>query len=75
MDLAVGAELILDTGPLVALLDASERRHAHCASTLSAWRGAVVTSEAVVTEAAYHSRPQVAMGRYRSSSAYAAAPR
>jgi uncharacterized protein len=53
MALAVTAELLLDTGPLVALLDASERRHADCASTLSAWRGAVVTTEAVVTEAAY----------------------
>src|SRR6187551_994775 len=53
MALAVAAELLLDTGPLVALLDASERRHDDCASILSAWRGAVVTSEAVVTEAAY----------------------
>jgi predicted nucleic acid-binding protein len=53
MDLVVTAELLLDTGPLVALLDASERRHADCVSTLSAWRGAVVTTEAVVTEAAY----------------------
>lgn len=47
------AELLLDTGPLVALLDASERRHVDCATTFSAWRGAVVTTEAVVTEAAY----------------------
>jgi predicted nucleic acid-binding protein len=49
----VPAELLLDTGPLVALLDASERRHVDCAATFSAWRGAVVTTEAVVTEAAY----------------------
>jgi predicted nucleic acid-binding protein len=53
MALAVPAELLLDTGPLVALLDASERRHADCSATLSASRGAVVTTEAVVTEAAY----------------------
>ena len=46
-------ELLLDTGPLIALLDASERRHVDCAATLSAWRGPVVTTEAIVTEAAY----------------------
>jgi len=49
----VPAELLLDTGPLVALLDASERRHVDCAAIFSAWRGAVVTTEPVVTEAAY----------------------
>ncbi|MFZ5897257.1 MAG: type II toxin-antitoxin system VapC family toxin [Myxococcota bacterium] len=49
----MAAELLLDTGPLVALLDASERRHGDCVATFSAWRGAVVTTEAVVTEAAY----------------------
>jgi predicted nucleic acid-binding protein len=49
----VGAELLLDTGPLVALLDSAERRHADCTATFSAWRGSVVTTEAVVTEAAY----------------------
>jgi predicted nucleic acid-binding protein len=49
----VAAELLLDTGPLVALLDASERRHEDCKAFFSAWRGSVVTSEAVVTEAVY----------------------
>jgi len=49
----VGAELLLDTGPLVALLDSAERRHDDCTATFSAWRGSVVTTEAVVTEAAY----------------------
>ncbi|HKY41218.1 MAG TPA: PIN domain-containing protein [Polyangiaceae bacterium] len=47
------AELLLDTGPLVALLDSAERRHGDCAAAFSAWSGAVVTTEAVVTEAAY----------------------
>lgn len=46
------ADLLLDTGALVALLDASERRHADCKSTFSAWHAGVVTTEAVVTEAA-----------------------
>jgi uncharacterized protein len=49
----VAAELLLDTGPLVALLDSAERRHSDCASVFSKWRGGVVTTEAVVTEAAY----------------------
>lgn len=49
----VAAELLLDTGALVALLDASERRHDDCARFFAKWRGSVVTTEAVVTEAAY----------------------
>jgi len=47
----VAAELLLDTGPLVALLDASERRHQGCKSFFAGWKGSVVTTEAVVTEA------------------------
>ena len=49
----MGAELLLDTGPLVALLHSAEQRHRDCTTTFSAWRGGVVTTEAVVTEAAY----------------------
>ncbi|HEY6724959.1 MAG TPA: PIN domain-containing protein [Polyangiaceae bacterium] len=49
----VGAELLLDTGPLVALLDAAERRHGDCVEVLSGWDGRLVTTEPVVTEAAY----------------------
>jgi len=49
----VGAELLLDTGPLVALLDAAERRHGDCVDVLSGWHGRLVTTEPVVTEAAY----------------------
>ena len=49
----MGAELLLDTGPLVALLDVAERRHADCVEVLSAWHGGLVTTEPVVTEAAY----------------------
>lgn len=45
--------LLLDTGPLVALLDASERRHADCAAFFKGWTGRVVTTEAVVTEATH----------------------
>ena len=49
----MAAELLLDTGPLVALLDASERRHQDCKNFFAGWKGSVVTTEAVVTEAVY----------------------
>ena len=44
------AELLLDTGAFVALADRSERRHADCVAILEDWRGAIVTTDAVVTE-------------------------
>lgn len=46
-------ELILDTGPLVSLLDRSQRRHAECADYFASWTGSVVTTEAVLTEATH----------------------
>jgi len=46
----VANELLLDTGAFVALVDRSERRHADCVAVLEQWRGAIVTSEAVLTE-------------------------
>ncbi len=49
----MAAELILDTGPLVALLDADQRDHARCVAFFEGWRGPVVTTEAVVTEATH----------------------
>jgi predicted nucleic acid-binding protein len=49
----VAAELLLDTGALVALLDASERRHGDCRDFFASWRRSVVTTEAVITEATY----------------------
>jgi predicted nucleic acid-binding protein len=49
----VPADLLLDTGPLVALLDVAERRHTDCVDVFSAWHAGVVTTEPVVTEAAY----------------------
>jgi hypothetical protein len=47
------ANLVIDTGPLVALLDRSERNHARCVEIVREWRGRLVTSEAVLTEALY----------------------
>ena len=46
-------ELILDTGPLVALLDRSERNHQRCLTFFREIRGRVVTTEPVLTEAVY----------------------
>lgn len=49
----MAANLIIDTGPLVALLDRSERNHARCVDAVLDWRGQLVTTEAVLTEALY----------------------
>lgn len=47
------ANLIIDTGPLVALLDRSEQNHMRCVDAVREWRGQLVTTEAVLTEALY----------------------
>lgn len=49
----MAAELLLDTGAFVALVDRSETRHADCAAALEGWAGPIVTSEAVLTETLY----------------------
>jgi predicted nucleic acid-binding protein len=54
----VASELLLDTGAFVALIDRSEKRHADCVAALDAWTGAIVTTEAVVTETLYLLGPQ-----------------
>ncbi len=43
-------ELLLDTGAFIALVDRSETRHRDCAAVLERWRGAIITTEAVLTE-------------------------
>ena len=43
-------ELLLDTGAFVALVNRSEKRHADCVAALEDWTGAIVTTEAVLTE-------------------------
>ncbi len=47
------ADLLLDTGPFVALLDKSERNHTRCASFFRDFRGRLITTESVLTEAVY----------------------
>ena len=46
-------KLLIDSGPLVALFDASDRWHAPVAAFLKEYRGELVTSAANVTEAAW----------------------
>ena len=47
------AELLLDTGAFVALVDRSETTHADCVAVLERWTGPILTTEAVLTEALY----------------------
>ena len=47
------AELLLDTGAFVALVDRDETRHNDCVAALEKWIGPVVTTEAVLTETLY----------------------
>ena len=54
----MAGELLLDTGAFVALVDRSERRHADCVAVLEAWKGPIVTTEAVLTETLHLVGPQ-----------------
>ena len=47
------AELLLDTGALVSLLDRTQRQHAKCRDFFAGWNGIVVSTEAVMTEATH----------------------
>ena len=47
------ADLLLDTGPLIALLDRSERNHERCVAFFREFRGRLITTESVLTEAVY----------------------
>lgn len=42
---------LLDTGPIVAYLDAADPAHPHVAAALTPFRGLLVTTNAVITEA------------------------
>jgi hypothetical protein len=43
----------MDTGPWVALIDRSERRHEECVQWLQQFKGTLFSSEAVLTEVLY----------------------
>lgn len=53
--------MLLDTGPLVALLDRSEKNHEVCIATFRGFRGRLLTTEAVLTEAVYLLGPDVSL--------------
>ncbi len=44
------AELLLDTGAFIALVDRSETKHGDCIAVLEQWTGPILTTEAVLTE-------------------------
>jgi len=46
-------DALLDTGVLVALLDRAERNHARCVAAFATFRGELLTTEPVLTEAIY----------------------
>ena len=51
--------LILDTGPFVALLDSSERNHGRCVRFLKEFHGQIFTTEPVLTEVMYLLGPSI----------------
>ncbi len=46
-------KVLMDTGPWVALIDRSEKKHRACAEWLREFRGEIFSSEAVLTEVLY----------------------
>jgi predicted nucleic acid-binding protein len=56
-------EILLDTGPFVALLDRSERSHSACVAFFKEAGGRFVTTEPVLTEVVYLLGPSFAMQR------------
>ena len=49
----MAGELLLDTGALVSLLDRRQRQHAEFARFFGDWERAVVSTEAILTEATH----------------------
>jgi hypothetical protein len=49
----VAGELLLDTGPLVSILDRRQDQHEECVRFFESWTGKTVASEAILTEATH----------------------
>lgn len=47
----IGGSVLLDTGPLVAILHREDRHHQRCLEVFEAFRGLLLSTEAVLTEA------------------------
>ena len=45
--------ILLDTGPLIAILDKRDKAHKRCVSFVKGFRGNLLMTEPVLTEAAY----------------------
>ena len=58
----MAGKLLLDTGALVSLLDHRQTFHLQCVEFFTAWKGSVVSTEAVLTEAT-HLLSRVPSGR------------
>ncbi len=43
--------LLIDTGPLVAIVDKRDQNHGRCVDWLKSYKGDILTTEAVLTEA------------------------
>lgn len=48
-----GDRLLLDTGPLVAILHRDDRQYRRCIDVFESFRGVLLSTEAVLTEAVY----------------------
>jgi uncharacterized protein len=53
------SNLLLDTGPFVALLDKSEKNHKRCVHYFESFKGKIITTEPVLTETIYLLGPSV----------------
>jgi predicted nucleic acid-binding protein len=49
----IAGRVLLDTGPLVAILSRDDRDHQRCSEAFETFRGILLTTEAVLTEALY----------------------